>query len=234
MKSVPYELWRLAIWHGSSIRSLQELMTEVPAVSLIGPRAAGEDRRGPGRGPAPSVGVGLGIGPEERDSVIRCRSRRGAARPGRARACGRVAGAPPPSAIGLAFSIGSCGRDALTRRDEATATHPTFASDVAPLLYVNCVPCHHEGGPGPFPLIRYRDVSRRARQIVKVTGRRFMPPWPPVDGHGRFIGERGLTDAQIGLLARWVQDGAPEGDASATPSPPHFTSTWQLGTPISS
>jgi Flp pilus assembly protein TadD len=134
-------------------------------------------------------------------------------------------------AIGLAFSIASCGRDALTGRDEATATHPTFASDVAPLLYANCVPCHHEGGAGPFPLIRYRDISRRARQIVKVTGRRFMPPWPPVAGHGTFVGERRLTDSQIDLLARWVQDGAPEGDASATPPPPRFTSTWQLGKP---
>ncbi len=136
-----------------------------------------------------------------------------------------------PVLLGVAWLSAGCGRDGFVRRGDAVATSPTFAADVAPLLYANCVPCHHEGGAGPFPLVQYRDVKRRARQIVKVTGRRFMPPWPPVAGHGRFIGERHLTDSQIELLARWVRDGAPEGDAGATPPPPQFSSGWQLGTP---
>jgi Flp pilus assembly protein TadD len=108
---------------------------------------------------------------------------------------------------------------------------PTFAHDVAPLLYAQCAPCHHEGGAGPFPLIRYDAVRRRARQIVEVTHRRYMPPWPPVSGHGDFVGERRLTDAQVDLLASWVKAGAPEGDAHTTPPPPRFSSSWQLGTP---
>lgn len=137
----------------------------------------------------------------------------------------------PVLLAGVAWLNAACGRDVQARRGDGAVMGPTFAADVAPLLYANCVPCHHEGGAGPFPLVQYRDVARRGRQIVKVTGRRFMPPWPPVAGHGRFIGERRLTDAQIELLARWVRDGAPEGDPRATPSPPHFSTTWQLGTP---
>jgi hypothetical protein len=102
---------------------------------------------------------------------------------------------------------------------------------VAPLVYAQCAPCHHEGGAGPFSLTRYAAVKRRARQIVEVTSQHYMPPWPPVRGHGDFVGERGLTDEQVDLLARWFKAGAPEGDARATPPPPQFPSSWQLGTP---
>ncbi len=108
---------------------------------------------------------------------------------------------------------------------------PTFARDVAPLVYAQCAPCHHEGGAGPFPLTRYDAVKRRARQIVEVTSQRYMPPWPPVAGHGDFVGERRLTDQQVDLLARWFEAGAPEGDARAAPLPPQFPSSWQLGPP---
>src|SRR5687767_120324 len=73
----------------------------------------------------------------------------------------------------------------------------TFTRDVAPIVFTHCAPCHHDGGAGPFPLMSYADVRRRARQIVKVTRARVMPPWPPVEGHGTFKGERRLDPAQI-------------------------------------
>ena len=60
----------------------------------------------------------------------------------------------------------------------------TFARDIAPLVHRRCSSCHHTGGSGPFPLVTYRDVQRRLRQIQIVTTERFMPPWPPVPGHG--------------------------------------------------
>ena len=107
---------------------------------------------------------------------------------------------------------------------------PTFAADVAPIVYSRCAPCHHAGGVGPFPLTTYEQVRKRARQIVEVTGRRYMPPWPPVQGHGDFVGERRLTDDEIAKLEAWVKAGSPKGDA-AVPAPPSFPSSWQLGTP---
>ena len=108
---------------------------------------------------------------------------------------------------------------------------PTFARDVAPILYRNCAPCHHPGGPGPFTLLSFDDARRRARQIVKVTTSRYMPPWPPERGHGRFVGERRLSDAEIATLAAWQRAGLAEGDRSALPPVPTFTTGWQLGTP---
>ena len=93
------------------------------------------------------------------------------------------------------------------------------------------LPAITAGGPGPFPLLTFNDARRRARQIVKVTSSRYMPPWPPEPGHGRFIGERRLSEAEIATLAAWQRAGSPEGDAAALPPAPTFTPGWQLGTP---
>ncbi len=59
-----------------------------------------------------------------------------------------------------------------------------------------------------------------------------MPPWPPQAGYGgEFQDERRLTDAQIRLIAQWVEAGAPQGSASELPSPAEFVDGWQLGQP---
>jgi len=107
----------------------------------------------------------------------------------------------------------------------------TFNKDVAPLVYEHCAPCHHSGGVGPFPLITYQDVHRHASQIVAVTARRYMPPWPPEHGFGDFADDRSLTGAQIQLIADWVKQGELEGNPIDLPPAPMFKSEWQMGTP---
>lgn len=114
----------------------------------------------------------------------------------------------------------------------ATASQsPTFDKDIAPLVYQHCAPCHHQGGVGPFPLMSYADAHKHALEIVDVTARRYMPPWPPEPGYGDFADSRRLSDAQIRLISDWVKAGQPEGKANDLPSPPKFTSEWQLGPP---
>jgi len=105
----------------------------------------------------------------------------------------------------------------------------TFARDIAPIVYENCAPCHRPGEAAPFPLLSYQDVKKHARDIVKVTRSRYMPPWLPEHGYGDFQGERRLSDEQIRAISTWVSEGAPEG--SQTPAPPAFTEGWQLGPP---
>ncbi|MEZ5331549.1 MAG: tetratricopeptide repeat protein [Thermoanaerobaculia bacterium] len=108
---------------------------------------------------------------------------------------------------------------------------PTFARDVAPIVYANCAPCHQERGPGPFDLLSYGDVKRRARQIALVTGDRFMPPWQPENPPGTFHGERRLSPEEIATLAAWAEAGAPAGDLSRAPSRPPVRPQWPLGPP---
>ena len=132
----------------------------------------------------------------------------------------------------IAASILTLAGQGCTRRSAAhVPAAPTFARDVAPILYRSCAPCHHPTGPGPFPLLTFDDARKRARQIVKVTTSRYMPPWPPEPGHGRFVGERRLTETEIAILSAWQEAGSPEGDRKALPSPPTFTRGWQLGAP---
>ncbi len=109
--------------------------------------------------------------------------------------------------------------------------HPvTFSRDIAPIIYKNCTPCHRPGESGPFSLLTYDDAKRHASQIADVTKRRFMPPWLPQAGYGKFEEERGLTEKQIALISEWVREGALPGPPGGTPVP-KFSSEWQLGPP---
>jgi tetratricopeptide (TPR) repeat protein len=96
----------------------------------------------------------------------------------------------------------------------------------------HCAPCHRPGEVGPFPLLTYDDVRRRARQIAEVTASRFMPPWKPEPGFGGpFIGSRRLSDADVALFRDWAEAGAPAGDLGRVPPPPERPDGWRLGTP---
>ena len=107
----------------------------------------------------------------------------------------------------------------------------TFNRDIAPIVFQNCSGCHRPGESAPFPLLGYEDTRKHARQIVDVTQRRTMPPWLPDRTLIHFVGERGLTAQQIGLLKQWAEEGATEGAQSELPPVPTWSSRWPLGEP---
>jgi Flp pilus assembly protein TadD len=113
----------------------------------------------------------------------------------------------------------------------AVPESPTFAEHVAPIVFRECAPCHHEGGSAPFSFTDADTVRDHARQIAEVTASGFMPPWLPEPGHGEHVGARRLTPVEIDTLARWAGQGAPAGDLARAPKPPTFASGWRLGTP---
>jgi hypothetical protein len=112
-----------------------------------------------------------------------------------------------------------------------SAAPPTFHKDVAPILFSQCATCHRDGQIGPFPLLKYDDAKKRAKQLARVTGDKVMPPWKPDAGHGEFQDARVLTDRQVATLKAWAAADAPEGDPKDSPPVPKFKDGWQLGKP---
>jgi len=112
-----------------------------------------------------------------------------------------------------------------------SAAGVTFNNEIAPLLFQKCADCHRPGEVAPFALLTYADAKKRAHQLQTVTTDRFMPPWKSVAGHGTFQGERRLTSDEIALIARWVEQGGPEGAAADLPPLPKFPEGWRLGQP---
>jgi tetratricopeptide (TPR) repeat protein len=118
-----------------------------------------------------------------------------------------------------------------SENDQVNLGPLTFAHDVAPILYAKCSGCHSPDQSAPFNLLTYDDVRSRARQIVDVTQRGFMPPWLPEKGHGEFIGARTLTSLEQQTLTQWVEQGAPSGDMTSVPPIPEVVDSWVASPP---
>src|SRR5262245_26443015 len=138
--------------------------------------------------------------------------------------------------------VSACSRK--TEQTDTTATRAvTFNRDIAPILFANCASCHRpiDDAPtepsakagssrdpicvagAPFSVLDYDSVRRHGRAIASAVQRRAMPPWLPEPGYGLFAHERRLRDNQIALITRWVESGAPEGNAADMPKPPTFS-----------
>ena len=113
----------------------------------------------------------------------------------------------------------------------AASGQVTFNEHIAPLIFNNCTVCHREGEIGPMPLTNYDEVSAFANAIDIVIHDGTMPPWPPDRSFSRFVGERGLTDAQKELIKDWVDTGMPEGDPALATPLPDFPEGSVLGEP---
>lgn len=108
----------------------------------------------------------------------------------------------------------------------------TYAKDVAPILYQNCLSCHRDGESGPFALATYAQAKTWAKSIKDYTTRKQMPPWKAVEGYGEFHDARTLSAAQIATLAKWADTGAASGNLKeAPPAPARPDKGWVLGEP---
>ena len=92
----------------------------------------------------------------------------------------------------------------------AQAQTPTFA-DVAPIIRTKCVTCHKPGQSGPFSLITYEDVVKRASFIRDVVERGYMPPWKADNHYMAFANDRSLSDKEKALLISWIDGKTPKG-----------------------
>ncbi|HXB93718.1 MAG TPA: cytochrome c [Puia sp.] len=97
------------------------------------------------------------------------------------------------------------------------AQEPTYYKDIAPIVLTHCAPCHQPKEAAPFPLLSYEDVAKRASFIRKVVTSHYMPPWRADATYTHFANERSLTDAQIALIVRWIDNHTPAGIPSDGP-----------------
>ena len=92
----------------------------------------------------------------------------------------------------------------------------TFHRDVLPILAKNCQGCHRPGQIAPMSFLTYATTRPWAQQIKAVVASRKMPPavsnphFPVLTSHD------GLTQADIDILVKWVDGGAPEGSPPGT------------------
>jgi hypothetical protein len=126
--------------------------------------------------------------------------------------------APQPSAAGSPPAAVNA-----SRAPQAPAAI-TFARDVAPIFQRSCMQCHQPGSIGPMALTTYEEVRPWARAIKQRVLAGEMPPYR----YDRDVGIQHLKDdlrlseAEIQIVARWVDAGAPLGNRAELPPPPTF------------
>src|SRR4051812_43509662 len=90
-----------------------------------------------------------------------------------------------------------------------TASHPTFAKDVAPILQQNCQSCHRPGEAAPFSLLTYEQARPWAKAIKSAVLQKKMPPWFADPEFGKFSNTPLLSQKDVDTLVGWVDAGAP-------------------------
>ena len=108
---------------------------------------------------------------------------------------------------------------------------PTFNNEIVRIFQQRCQTCHHAGDIAPFSLTSYRESAPFAAAIKYMTQTHQMPPWKPMAGCGDFVDARTMPQEEIDLVAKWVDNGAPEGNAADLPAPIQFSGGWSLGQP---
>jgi hypothetical protein len=101
-----------------------------------------------------------------------------------------------------------------------TAPKPvTFAKDIAPIFQEKCQDCHRNGSMAPMSLVTYEETRPWAKSIKQRVATKQMPPWhiDKTVGVTHFANDRSLSDEQIATIVRWVDAGAPMGNAKDMP-----------------
>ena len=110
-------------------------------------------------------------------------------------------------------------------------SQPTYATDIAPIIYKYCTPCHRPSQPGHYNFTTYQQVASNAEKILYVIRNRQMPPWPADADYTHFLNEQGLSAEEIKLIENWVSLKCPMGDSTQIPPLPPFANGSMLGIP---
>jgi len=104
----------------------------------------------------------------------------------------------------------------------------TFDKDVLPILQKNCQTCHRPGQVAPMSFLTYKDTRPWAKAMKTAVALRKMPPWFADPKYGHFTNDRSLKQSEIDTIAKWADNGAPEGDGKDAPPPVQWPEGWQI------
>ncbi len=107
--------------------------------------------------------------------------------------------------------------------------HVTWSEHVAPIVFSNCAGCHRPNDVAPMSLLGYADARPWAKSIRKAVLAREMPPWDADPHYGTWRNDTSLSEQEIAVIQRWVDQGAPEGDPALAPAAPGATVGWKMG-----
>ena len=100
----------------------------------------------------------------------------------------------PALAAAILLCLFYCGSAVAEQPNENRSA--TFNKDIAPIIYDKCTSCHRPGQTGPFSLVTYKDIAKRAKTIDAVIDSGYMPPWKPVNHEIEFTNDRRLSKDQ--------------------------------------
>lgn len=108
-----------------------------------------------------------------------------------------------------------------------TTASVTFHEHVEAIFQKRCQSCHHDGGLAPFSLVKYDTAFARQGTIAQAVAARTMPPWGEAPSaecapKHKFTGDPTLTQDEMDTVAKWVAEGAAEGDPAKAPKPISF------------
>ena len=100
----------------------------------------------------------------------------------------------------------------------------TYYKDIQPVIQAKCASCHKPDKAAPFPLLTYEDVAKRVSFIKEVVQSRYMPPWKADNKYVHFVNDRSLSQKDIDLIVKWIDNKAPEGKPVTNPDLPNTIS----------
>ncbi|MGD9723928.1 MAG: redoxin domain-containing protein [Pirellulales bacterium] len=116
-------------------------------------------------------------------------------------------------------------------KEPVASSEVTYSKHIAKIFNDNCVYCHREKQIAPFALTNYEEAVGWADMIREVVNDRRMPPWHADPKVGHFSNDARLSDADLALINKWVENGAPQGDPKDLPPAPQFAEGWQIPEP---
>jgi hypothetical protein len=116
-------------------------------------------------------------------------------------------------------------------QNSAIGHNPTWTDGIACIVYSHCTSCHNQNGIAPFSLMTYNDVFQNRFSIAASIQSKSMPPFPANQNKRKYAHANTLSDHEIDEIVDWVNNFAPLGDANNIPTPPTYSSTYQITNP---